>query len=177
MLVATAQAATVQQIDVEHRDKAYVVTARIGIDAPLKPAYAAATDFSRLPDYSPMIQSTHLIGDDEIASRMRLCVLWYCRTVDQVMRYRLDPPQRIDMSVVPGQGDLAAGDAHWQFAAAGQNATELRFHARLVPDFWVPPLIGPWAIARALRQQVQTTATAIERLAGHRDRANHKSAS
>lgn len=163
-----AGAATVTSLHVERHAKAYAVRARIRLAAPLGPAYAAATDFARLPDYSSMIESTHLIGVDELSSRMRLCVLWYCKTVHQVMRYRLVPARRIDMQVVPGRGDLSAGQAHWHFAADGAHATDLHFNARIVPDFWVPPLIGPWAIARALRKQVTATATAIERLARQR---------
>lgn len=167
-VVVTARAATVEQLDVTRHDQAYVVTARVHVAAPIGPSYAAATDFEQLPDYSSMIESTRLIGHDELASRTKLCVLWYCKTVRQVMRYRLAPPKRIDMHVVPGRGDLKTGQAHWRFAVAGPGATALYFHARIVPDFWVPPLIGPWAIARALRQQVASTATAIERLARHR---------
>lgn len=163
-----ARAARVEQLHVDRKDKAYVVSARVHIDAPLGPAYAAATDFKRLPDYSTLIEAMHRLDDDKLASRMRLCVLWYCKTVRQVMRYRLAPPEHIDMQVVPGRGDLSAGQAHWHLAADGDQATIFRFQARIVPDFWVPPLIGPWAIARALRKQVAATATAIERLARHR---------
>ncbi|MGB7757829.1 MAG: SRPBCC family protein [Salinisphaera sp.] len=174
---AAARAATVEHLKVSRDHKAYVVTARVQLDAPLEPAYGAATDFERLPDYSSMIQSTRLIGHNELSSRMRLCVLWYCKTVRQVMRYRLAPPRRIDMTVVPGKGDLSAGQAHWRFVAGSKGTTDLGFHARIVPDFWVPPLVGPWAIARALRQQVASTATAIERLARQRAGSIDKSPS
>ena len=33
------------------------------------------------------------------------------------------------------------------------------------PDFWVPPLIGPWVIKRTMREQAITTSEGIERLA------------
>lgn len=174
---AVAQAATVEHLTVSRDHKAYVVAARLRVDAPIGPVYAAATDFERLPDYTSMIESTRMIGNNELSSRMRLCVLWYCKTVRQVMRYRLTPRRRIDMTVVPGRGDLSAGQAHWRFAAAKDHATNLRFRARIVPGFWVPPLIGPWAVARALRQQVAATAAAIERLARRRAGLTDKSSS
>lgn len=171
------RAARVDKLHVDRRDKAYVVNARVHIDAPLDPTYAAATDFEHLSDYSSMIESMRRTGDHELTSRMRLCVLWYCKTVRQLVRYRLTPPEHIDMQVVPGQGDFSAGQARWRLTADGERATTFRFHARIVPDFWVPPLIGPWAIARALRQQVASTATAIERLARHRTASSHKPSS
>ena len=40
----------------------------------------------------------------------------------------------------------------------------MAFRAEIEPAFWVPPVIGPYLIARELRAQARTTAEAIERL-------------
>ena len=53
------------------------------------------------------------------------------------------------MQVVPGAGDIKAGRADWRFSAEGENTTRMVFDAEIEPDFWVPPLIGPYLIARA----------------------------
>lgn len=159
-----AQAAQVEQIHVTNDGNAYVVDSTLSIDVPRDRAYRAATDFGRLPAFNPSIESSRRVGDDRLDSVMRLCVLLYCKRMRQVMRYTLTPDQRIDMQVVAGKGDLKSGSAHWQFAADGQT-TDIHFAARIVPDFWIPPLVGPALIRRELRQQVQTTADAIEALA------------
>ena len=44
------------------------------------------------------------------------------------------------------------------------------FDAEIEPAFWVPPLIGPYLIARELRRQAQVTAESIERLADDYDK-------
>lgn len=158
-------AATVSHMQVDRQGDSYVVSARIHLDVPRHAAYAAATDFARLADYSPMIDASRLLGHHKLFTRMHMCVFWFCKTVDQVMRYHLDAPKSLTMKVVPNSGDLSAGSAHWQFIAVGVNATVLLFKATVTPAFWVPPLIGPWAISNALRDQVRTTAQAIEQLA------------
>ncbi|WP_423821550.1 SRPBCC family protein [Salinisphaera sp. SPP-AMP-43] len=164
-LASSTEAATVEDLSVTHPDPAYRVVAHLRLQATRDAAFAAATEFERIAARSPMIESSRRLSDHELASRMRLCVMWYCKTVRQVMRYRRRPPGRLDMQVVPGQGDLKAGAAHWEFAAAGPEHTTVVFEARMVPDFWVPPMIGSWALSQALHKQIEATAKAIEDIA------------
>lgn len=160
-----AGAASVEQMQVTRHGESYRIVSRISLNVPRRAAYKAATDFSRLPEYSPMVESTKLIGKDKLSSRAHMCIFWFCKTVVQKMRYKLQPPGRITMQVIPGEGDLSAGTLHWRFIAEDAKTTLLQFKARITPAFWVPPLIGPWAISRALRKQAAASAQAIEKLA------------
>lgn len=165
LIANVAAAASVEQMQVTRQGKSYRIVSQVSLDISRKAAYKAATDFSRLPEYSPMVESAKLIGKDKLSSRARMCIFWFCKTVVQQMKYKLHPPDRIDMQVIPGEGDLSAGEMHWHFVAEGAGTTLLKFKARITPAFWVPPLIGPWAISRALRKQVAASAQAIEKLA------------
>ena len=186
LVYSTAGAAQVQQIDVSRdsdNSAAYEVTAQVELGVPAPLAFREATDFERLPSYNPSIESTRRIDagsdDQRLDSTMRLCVLWYCKRIRQVMRYQLTGDRAIDMQVVPGAGDLRAGEAHWRFVDTASDEkdhansndtgahTRMQFSARIVPAFWIPPVIGPVLIRRELKQQVQTTADAIEALADH----------
>lgn len=164
LVASIAAAATVRQMHVEQDGAAYQVISRVHLAVAPGAAYRAATDFEQLPRFNPSIESSRRIGGHQLDSTLRLCALWYCKRMQQVMRYQLQPPTTIDMQVVPGAGDFKRGAAHWRFSAAG-SGTNLYFTATLVPDFWVPPFIGPLLVRRELRQQVQTTADAIEHLA------------
>lgn len=158
-------AATVEDLRVTHPDDAYRVVAHLRLQVGREAAFAAANQFEQIAARSSMIESSQRRPGHELASRMRLCVMWYCKTVRQVMRYGRQPPGRLDMQVVPGKGDLKAGAAHWRFAVAGPQQATVVFEARLVPDFWVPPMIGSWALSQALRKQIEATAMAIEDIA------------
>jgi uncharacterized membrane protein len=172
MAIACAQAAEVEQMKVVHAGKAYTIKSTVRLNAARDEVYRAATDFERLPSFDPDIVSSRLVGNDQLDSVMRLCVIGWCKRIRQVMHYTLTPDRRIDMQIVPGVGDLKDGSAHWQFTNAGPGkGTRMRLQARVVPDFWVPPLVGPLLIRRELRQQMQTTANAIEALA---DTYSHK---
>lgn len=160
-----ARAASIDSIQVSHGGSVYDVQARLTIDAPRKQAYGAATDFEALADKARLIVSSRRIASHRLDSVLSMCVLFYCRDIRQVMDYRLSPSRAISMTVVPGAGDLKSGQAHWQFESHGPAQTVLCFKAHIVPDFWVPPMIGDWALRRALRAQMLDTAQAVESLA------------
>ena len=69
--------------------------------------------------------------------------------------------------VLPQMSDLRYGLARWRMSACADDRrrTCLEFKAELEPDFWVPPLIGPWLIQRKLHQEAIVTAEGIEKLA------------
>ena len=41
----------------------------------------------------------------------------------------------------------------------------MRFRSEIEPAFWVPPLIGPWLIQRALQAETLKSVANLERLA------------
>lgn len=165
-LCAGASAATVERMQVSRDDTRYRVSAALTLAVTPATAFRAATDYERLPDFNPSIVRSKRLAGDRLRSDLRLCVAFYCKTIRQVMAYSEHAPDRIDMQVVPGAGDLKSGEAAWRFAPAGEGGTRLVFDAEIEPDFWVLPLIGPYLIARELRAQARTTADSIERLAG-----------
>ncbi|RJS91211.1 hypothetical protein [Salinisphaera sp. Q1T1-3] len=165
MLAGPANAADVEHVDVSHDGTRYHVTARLSVAVGRQAAYRAATSFEALADRAELIRSTRRIGRDRLSSALSMCVLFYCKQIQQVMTYRLTPPKAIDMKVVPDAGDLKAGAAHWRFRADGPHRTIIGFDSTIEPAFWVPPMVGDWAIGRALRHQIADTGKAIEAVA------------
>jgi len=172
LVSASLNAASIQSIHVHKRGDAYQVKAHVVMAVARKTAFAAATDFTQLPAYSPAIKSERLLGHQKVASKMHLCVAMFCRTIHQVMHYSAQSPTRLDMQVVPGAGNLKSGSVHWRFQADGPHRTTLFFHSSVVPGFWVPPLIGTLAVKHVMKQQMIETAKAVEGLAQAKSNAN-----
>ena len=166
---ASAPAVTIQRMQVERDDTHYTITADMQLAVSQQQAFRAASDYDRLPEFNPSIIESKRLPGDRLRSTVRLCVALICKQVEQVMRYRQMPPDAISMQVVPGAGDLKAGHADWRFSSEDGGATRLIFEAEIEPDFWVPPLIGPYLIARELRRQARVTGQSIERLASDYD--------
>ena len=168
MLASSAVAApavVIERMQVDRQANRYTVDAAVRLAVPRAQAFAAATDYERLPEFNPSIVRSERRDGARLASTIRLCVGFVCRSIEQVMQYAEHPPEAIEMQVVPDAGDFRRGRANWRFRAIDRATTHMRFTAELEPAFWVPPLIGPYLIARELRRQARTTAESIERLA------------
>ena len=90
-----------------------------------------------------------------------ICILVFCKQVEQMQRVVQVDSRTVEAVMLPGQGDFRTGFARWRFGGDG-TATELYFTEELEPDFWVPPLIGPWLIERKLVREVTETVRYIE---------------
>lgn len=123
---------------------------------------APAAVFARLADYanwerlSPsIVQSRRLApvrGVERVHSVTRSCVLIFCARVRQVQEVTAEEGRRLLAVTVPGSGDLRSGRVEWHLTPVG-DGTRVEVNARVVPAFTVPPLIGAWAVKRALRQE------------------------
>ena len=67
----------------------------------------------------------------------------------------------IDALILPRGSDFRRGRAHWRLKVSG-DATLMHFDAELVPDFYIPPLIGPWLIRREMVGQITEIIRIIE---------------
>jgi hypothetical protein len=174
-LAAPAHGADIRSLDVTREDDRFRVVMDVQLRAPAPDAFAAFTRYENLPRINPSVRvverrtpadpdSTRLYTEIEV------CVSFLCRTLRQVQDLhtrREADGWHLHAQVVPESSErLRSGHAHWHFAPCDAG-TCLHFEAELQPAFWVPPLIGPWLIAREMRRQATTTAHGIERLAMH----------
>ena len=143
---------------------------------PLSPT---ATPSSATPRINPAVEHVEPLPVDAAAlprwrTRVRMCIAFFCTRLDQVQDVKTTQQGErwlMQATVIPQLSNLRYGLADWQLAPCGAQ-TCLRFAAALEPDFWVPPLLGPWLIERTMRRQAQRTARGIEMLA--QQRAAHR---
>jgi hypothetical protein len=92
-------------------------------------------------------------------------VYFFCKTVHQVQDVTEVPGRYISASVLPAMSDFRHGVARVYMWPEGAH-TRIRVLAEVEPDFWIPPLIGPWIISRKLHSEALETMRNLERLAG-----------
>lgn len=169
-LAGSGAAVAVQStaFEVAHEENAYSLYAEMVLDAPVRDVYLLLADYDRAEELSDLVEDVSLLASPEpcrhrVHSVAELCVLVFCGQVDQVQDVYEMPNREILALTVPEESNLQEGVMHWRLQPAG-NRTRLKVFARVVPDFWVPPVIGPWAVKHALTSQVRETAENIERL-------------
>ena len=166
LLPSAALAGEILASSVNHEGTVYSLSVTARIDAPLDTVYRSITDFDNLAAINPAIEESQLLATPALDMRrvrsvIRVCILMFCKRVEQVQDVTLMEGYAIKAVIVPQGGDFRSGVAHWQLTASGA-ATEMLFTNTFEPDFWVPPVIGPWLIKRKLTREVAETAMYIE---------------
>ncbi|MDP3857975.1 MAG: SRPBCC family protein [Stagnimonas sp.] len=162
-----------QSLQVGHRGDDYRVAMQALIAAPPARVFAQLADLSALSRLNPSVRSVQLgVLDAEgrwpLTTTVEFCLLAVCRELRHSQRVRILPEGatggRIESQTEPPPAsDFQRGEARWQVSAEG-SGSRLQFEASLQPGFWLPPLIGPWAVERWLRNEARLTVERLELL-------------
>ena len=164
----TAIAAQIDAIHVTDRDDGFEIVFDAVIDAPAREVRRVLGDFARMGKINPDITAVSIDvapgGAERVRSVIESCVLFFCRHLVQVEDVTKPDADTIITNIVPGAGDFKSGATLWRLVSEGLR-TRLHYEATRTADFWIPPLIGPWAVHRTMREQLEYSILAIERLA------------
>ena len=172
---ALAAAATIDGLDVMKQRGLYALEASARLDATPESIYAVLTDFDDNA-YSRISraykESRYLDPADDgtpiVYTRMEGCLLWHCMTLERTERLETQAPRWIKSTVLPESSNFKHATSEWMLEPDG-DGTMMRYKVELEPDFFVPPVIGPWYLKRTLSQGGLRAVTRIERLARELD--------
>jgi hypothetical protein len=164
-----AAAAEVRSFAMEHAEKRYHVVSETYIDAPVSAVFDVLVDYEHYDRISSIFEESRYLernpdGSGVVYTRARGCVAFFCTTIERVERLDVVADAEIVATVIPERSDARYSRARWRFEPQ-DGGTLLRYELEMEPDFWVPPLIGPLLMKRALRQGGARAAERVERLA------------
>jgi hypothetical protein len=172
---AAAGAAQLDEVTVSNGETGLRLTFDAVVDAPEPRVYQVLSDYARFGRMNPAIVSMSVAPlpdgrGSRVRSVLKSCVWFFCRTIVTVEDVTESDGRTIEARIVPGQGDFKSGSSLWRLTAEGAR-TRLHYQSTRVASFWIPPLIGPWVIKRTLREQLETSLRALERLAEEKSSA------
>lgn len=162
----TVAAAEIQRVDVRYSGGEYHVVIDAVLHAKAAAVFGILTDYARWHEINDLIKESEVEEvADASAQRVRTvsegCVLAFCKRVEQVQWMRTAPGWQISAELLPERSDLKSGWARTVLVDNGDH-TVFRYEMALVPDFWVPPIVGPYIVRRKLHRQAVDTAHAVE---------------
>ena len=172
---ALAAAATIDQINVERKRGRYLLEAEAQLAASPESIYAVLTDFddnrySRI--FRGYKESRYLEPDADgtplVYTRMEGCALWHCMTLERTERLETNSPYWIKSTTLPEGSNFKYSTSEWMLERDGEN-TRMIYKLEMEPDFFVPPVVGPWYLKRTLSQGGLRAVVRIERLARELD--------
>lgn len=165
-LLFGAGVATAADTDVGRTGSSVQVRATVDADASVELCYAVLTDFDRLADFIPGMQSSRIVsppGEPLLLRQVgRTKVAFSEYTFDVTLAVTVDPPREITFRRVAG--NLERMDGGWRIA--GDTARcRIDYRADIEPGFWVPPLVGPLIMRSQVARQLEGLEAEIARRA------------
>ncbi|MGD8483380.1 MAG: SRPBCC family protein [Thioalkalispiraceae bacterium] len=158
-------AGTVKKSYVDYDGGEYHLNLVMHIDAPTTSVWQQLTDFNQLGKVNPAIKQSTILHKNNSTTRIKVisegCVLFFCRTITQVQDVRELGQGYLVIAEVAGKSDFSSGHTLWHVTPQ-QDSTRVTIRARLKPDFWLPPLLGPWLFQKKLVQQAKTIIINLE---------------
>jgi hypothetical protein len=90
-------------------------------------------------------------------------VWFFCKTIERTERIESEAPTLFRTRAVIELSDFDSYESEWRLVDEA-GGTRIFFSAAMEPDFWVPPVIGSWAIRSKLEDTALQMGEAIEYL-------------
>jgi hypothetical protein len=130
--------------------------------------YRILLDFKYMPVVNDTIVDSKLLKTENNVHHVYFvsegCIWFFCKRIKQLAAVT-ELGQGFIMSITdPAQSDLKQGRTLWEVIDEGKS-TRIKYNADYVPDFWVPPLIGPAIFKDRMYEEGLKTIHGIEKLA------------
>ncbi len=145
-------------VDVQRNREAVEVDTRVLLPVSPRVVWQVLTDYDRIATFVPGLTVSRLINGTgeplllEQQGELRFPV-FHVR-FDVVARVEEHPYHTIRFRAI--RGNMTEMSGEWNVEAIGADeGSRLRYHVRVVPEFWVPPVLGPALLKRNFNEQFE----------------------
>ena len=169
VVAAAASTASLESIDVGRKGAMYSLHAETVLDASPEAIFDVLLDYERFGRISSVYKDFGYLdplsdGTPVVFTRMEGCLLFYCKSMMRVERLEAESPGHIRTVTMPDRSDFKRSTSEWSLEPEA-SGTRMIYTLEMEPDFFVPPVIGPWYIKRTLKRGGGDAIDRIERLA------------
>ena len=166
---ADASAADLQSVSVDRVEGRYVLRSETLFAATPEQLYNVLTDYDLFMKFTSAFTESRNIEPDgrgrpQFYNRMEGCVLFFCVSFERYGHLVLTPISHIEAVVDPDRSDFKYSVERWELIEK-DDKTLLIYEFEVEPAFWLPPIIGPFYIRRALRAGAIDAVDRIEAVA------------
>lgn len=156
--------------NVSHDGETYKASIEMQIEATSEKVYALFTDFNYLSRLSGNITNSEIVEEEPPEYTVQIdshnCVLFFCIEIQQTQQVIELGEGYISVEDIKGKSDFVYAESHWHIRPY-EEGTRVTFSTTMEPDFWLPPLIGPWFFERGLISETKKMIEQLEKLATH----------
>lgn len=169
LLAAAAHSAEIEEVSVERVDGRYSLRSVTHFDAEPAALFRVLTNFDLFKRFtSAIIESSNVEPDEkgrpQFFARMEGCVLLFCKSFIRNGYVETTSIEEIIAISDPEKSDFEYSRERWELIPDG-DGTKMIYEFDMEPAFWVPPVVGPYYIKRALKNGGERAVDRIEALA------------
>jgi hypothetical protein len=144
------------------------------VDADIDSVIRIITDFENLPLINPYLKESKLLDNPEderttVNMLTEICVLFLCYNTRHVQTFHFIENGILFSRIIPEKSDFQAGWMRWEIKEMDSNkiypVTRIILDIEMVPDFFVPPVIGPYQIKRIMLKMTRAIILNLEKKA------------
>ena len=157
------------EVDRDSERNEYRLKSITWFDADLQSLYDVLRDYDQFFKFhSSIVESRNLEPDTggrpEYYTRMEGCIMMFCKSFIRIGYLDLEPMSSIEAHSDPERSDFKRSWERWELRKE-DGGTVLEYEFEMIPAFWVPPVVGPYFMKRALRSGGARAVDRIEALA------------
>ena len=162
-------AAEMLQMELWEEGNVYHLRSASIINAPPELIISTLLDYNNFYRLSGGIKETRYLDPDPDGVPVALtvvesCVLFFCKQLTKTERVLHPSNNEIILEADPTRSDFKFMRSRWSVTEMG-GSTVLSYDMDMQADFWIPPLIGAWAIKHKLYSSAMNMAQRMEMMA------------
>jgi Polyketide cyclase / dehydrase and lipid transport len=163
-LLFAAYAGVTQAFQVEHAearyaDRQYQCELVATLDAPPERVEQVLRGYEEYPQLDPRILASRVVERPQanvalLETMLRACFGPFCRNVKRLERVE-ELPYGLSATVDAAHSDVRFGEMRTELAPTKSGGTRVTYRMRVVPGFWIPPLVGRRWMLRAIEESTR----------------------
>ena len=158
-LPGTSLCADINTIEVSREKNRYHLHTNTTVYAKIDNVRRIITDYENLTLIIPNLKESKLLNKSEnerttVSMLTKMCVFFLCYKIRHVQTFHLIKNDILFSRIIPGMGNFQSGWMRWEIKEIDSNkmapVTQIILDIEVTPDFFIPPLIGPYQFKRKI---------------------------
>ncbi len=174
LLPGTSLCAEVNYVEVSQEKGVYRMHIIMTVNADTDSIKRIITDYENLTLTNPYIKESELINisEDErttVSMLTKICIFLICYNIRHVQTFHPVNNGVLYSRIIPGMSDFKSGWLRWEIKEKDSNrtspVTQIIFDTEITPDFFIPPIIGPYQMKKKMFEIAKDTINNLEKKA------------
>jgi hypothetical protein len=171
LLSTTSLCADIKIVEVRQEHNLYHLHINSTVNAEIDDIRRIIIDYENLTLINPYLKESKLLNksEDERTTMSMLtetCIFFLCYNIRHVQTFHSVKNNILFARIIPERSDFQAGWMRWEIKEIDSNkkypVTQIIMDIEMVPDFFVPPVIGPYQIKKIMLEMARITINNLE---------------